>query len=413
MTGHWRVIPLEQAKQHHLYGVRGWLIVFSIGILFGLLREVGSIGGEAYKVGISITELLSVDHPATTFIKVYLTLYTLMVAAIYWLLFSKHPRFRIISTSLLLAVWPAIAIIGVIILGLGEGFALSFQSFFGWAASCAVWVTYLQRSKRVRVTFEHCILTQEESTSTSPGLSSGEKERSREAMTNPEGEDKGRLKNINHVSENDVLSKTTQEQNRMDQKPMDVNVESTVLTTAMQTIPKTELNEDGFYTQAWDEINGPDRTPNKAMWVKAFSISQGDEKKTQAKYIELRVAQLQEEQAARLLQLKDEQEQARRTEEKARAEAEKKTAEGKANAELLALARKVQSVGGLNDAENLIVQLGGSWMKGQHWLYGMIEVNLYGETSKFWNVADFVSWVRRDVIPRVLDECEKVEKDTA
>ncbi|MFH1883629.1 MAG: hypothetical protein ABIL62_13085 [Planctomycetota bacterium] len=55
----------------------------------------------------------------------------------------------------------------------------------------------------------------------------------------------------------------------------------------MQTIPKTELEENSF-AQAWDEANDPDRSVTKALWAKAFSISQEDEKKTQAKYIELR-----------------------------------------------------------------------------------------------------------------------------
>jgi hypothetical protein len=53
-------------------------------------------------------------------------------------------------------------------------------------------------------------------------------------------------------------------------------------------------SESDFYSQAWDEIN--DKKPDSALWAKAFSVSQGDEKKTQAKYIELRVVQLQEQQ---------------------------------------------------------------------------------------------------------------------
>ena len=53
-------------------------------------------------------------------------------------------------------------------------------------------------------------------------------------------------------------------------------------------------SNDDFYTQAWDEINDQNRAPNKALWAKAFAFAQGDEKRTQAKYIELRVAQLQE-----------------------------------------------------------------------------------------------------------------------
>lgn len=56
---------------------------------------------------------------------------------------------------------------------------------------------------------------------------------------------------------------------------------------------------DNFYAQAWDEINDKNRTRDKALWAKSFTIVQGDEKKAQAKYIELRVEQLIYEQKQR------------------------------------------------------------------------------------------------------------------
>lgn len=226
--------------------------------------------------------------------------------------------------------------------------------------------------------------------------------------------------NMTHVSENDVLSKTTQEQDKLDQKSMDMNVESPAVTIAKQTIPKAELHEDDIYAQAWDEINDQNRTPNKATWAKAFSISQGDEKKTQAKYIELQVAQLQEEQTARLLQLKAEQEQARRAEEKAKAEeeekarveAEKRNVEKKANDELQALARKIESDRYITDSRDLIEKLGGSLQEDKiKWLSRIIVVTLWGETHKFSNIPHFISWVRKDIVPRVLDSCEKEKKN--
>jgi len=56
-----------------------------------------------------------------------------------------------------------------------------------------------------------------------------------------------------------------------------------------------ESNND-FYAKAWDEINDQSKTPDKALWSKAFAFAQGDEKKAQAKYIELRVEKLLYEQ---------------------------------------------------------------------------------------------------------------------
>jgi tetratricopeptide (TPR) repeat protein len=59
-----------------------------------------------------------------------------------------------------------------------------------------------------------------------------------------------------------------------------------------QKLSSTAESLDDFYAQAWDEINDQNKTPEKALWAKSFAIAQGDEKKAQAKYIELRVAQL-------------------------------------------------------------------------------------------------------------------------
>ena len=226
--------------------------------------------------------------------------------------------------------------------------------------------------------------------------------------------------NMTHVSENGFPFITTiQEPDRMNQNPEE-NMESTVLTIAKQTISKAELNEEDFYTQAWDEINDHNRTSNKATWAKAFSISQGDEKKTQAKYVELRVAQLQEEQAVRLLQLKTEQDQACRAKEKARVEAEEKVrgeaerrkADKMARTELQVLARKIQSIGGLDTSGHFIEKLGGSLQEDKiKWFSRIIIVTLWGETHKFSSIPDFVLWVRKDIVPRVLDECQKVEEN--
>jgi hypothetical protein len=66
--------------------------------------------------------------------------------------------------------------------------------------------------------------------------------------------------------------------------------------SAYSTKSQSLKSESDFYSQAWDEINDKNKAPDRALWSKAFSISQGDEKKTQSKYIELRVVQLQEQQ---------------------------------------------------------------------------------------------------------------------
>ena len=142
MSKSWKSVSAAEAAVHPLYGVKNWLVVFAIGVLFGLLREIGSLSGEALKAGISVTALLSVDHPATNFLKITLALETVAVAVIYFLLFTKHPQFRPVTTGLLLGLFPVVVLLGFLnpFDGLGSAIAMS---FFSWAISCAVWVTYL------------------------------------------------------------------------------------------------------------------------------------------------------------------------------------------------------------------------------------------------------------------------------
>lgn len=217
-------------------------------------------------------------------------------------------------------------------------------------------------------------------------------------------------KGIIHVSDREALSNSAQEKKGYTR--MDKASKNHTTPTATQSVHVTIINDETFYAQAWDELNDPKKTPNKAMWAKAFSVNQGDEKKTQATYIELRVAQLKEEQALQRLQITAERErlvkEKMEEEERARVEAQKKIAEERGVAELEELAIKVQRIGGLDITGNLIEKIGGSWRKNTERGSGYgIEVALWGETHHLLNIPDFVSWVQKDVIPRVLNECEK------
>ena len=156
MASNWQKVPIDQAQRHPLYGVGGWLLVFAFGLLLSFMKEVGAVRAEAYKAGLTIGDLLSLDDPAVSYLKLAFGLQFLIVVGIYWLLFFKHPSFRKVTIGLLLGSWPAATLLGLIhpFPGLGGALGLGFLS---WVFSCAVWVTYLQRSQRVRVTFEHRI----------------------------------------------------------------------------------------------------------------------------------------------------------------------------------------------------------------------------------------------------------------
>lgn len=157
MTRRWKLVTAEEAKQHPLYGVGGWLALFAFGVLAGFLQNFGAISGEALKIGMTVDKFLSFAVPGVLFIKAALAVGLLKVIVIYALLFSKNSKFRTATTYVLVGELPALLLAGISIGGSpGLGGFLIF-SLPSWLLGCAVWVTYIQRSKRVRVTFEHMV----------------------------------------------------------------------------------------------------------------------------------------------------------------------------------------------------------------------------------------------------------------
>lgn len=57
MAARWQQVPIDRARQHPLYGVGGWLIVFSVGLALGLMKELGTVRGEAYEAGMTMEVL--------------------------------------------------------------------------------------------------------------------------------------------------------------------------------------------------------------------------------------------------------------------------------------------------------------------------------------------------------------------
>lgn len=149
----WTRISAEDAKCHPLYGVRGWLSGFAFALVFGFFQELQPILFQAFKA-VGPINLFAHDIPIIRVLKFALVIDALAAITIYWLLFAKHQSFRPVSICILLSLWPAEALRGILDPSPAVVDALGL-SFFTYVLHCAFWVTYLQRSKRVRVTFEH------------------------------------------------------------------------------------------------------------------------------------------------------------------------------------------------------------------------------------------------------------------
>lgn len=157
MVRQWQEVSSEAAKAHHLYGVKNWLAVFAFGVLLVPLRELGAVNSAAHSAGMTLPDFLNQSDSVGTYVKLVLAAEMVMAAVILWLLFTKHPRFRAVTSLLWLSFWPLLALLALLTQAPGSVGTLAL-GLVPWALSCAVWVTYLQRSQRVRVTFERSVL---------------------------------------------------------------------------------------------------------------------------------------------------------------------------------------------------------------------------------------------------------------
>lgn len=280
----WTRVTAEEAKKHSLYGVRGWLVLFAFGVLFGFLKIVIVVNAEALTAGISLGKLLAVDMPESSFLKLVLWIRGLIVVPIYWLLFSKHPSFRRVSICLLLGMWPAIALAGLLnpFPGLGDFLALSLVE---WGVSIAVWVTYLQRSKRVRVTFECSVKAgQDIAASTSLPPSSHKPAAIRESAQERQFNDAS-----TRAREQVPPSRVSK-----DIFPLQPTVKPTapIPISAKPNQNTAEAHEDRLYAQIAQELDT--NTVDKSLWTKAYAQAGGDDTQTRVLYIKARFARLSE-----------------------------------------------------------------------------------------------------------------------
>jgi len=280
-NGRWQRISLEEAQDHPLYGIGGWLLVFSIGLVLGFLKEVGSLQGEARNAGMSLGELLAVVHPAITFAKIAFSLQALLVVVIFWLMFAKHASFRNAVSALILASWPVVALVGMAQPFPGLGKALA-ESLIVWVVSSAVWVTYLQRSKRVRVTFEQSVLAHSLSV----------KQQHQHPATGTAG--------TTGVSQASVASPPAPQRNgaAIGASPPTFATTSTSLNHATQSMERTENPTEECWAQALAEFESTARKPG--VWAEAFARSGGNESAAKAAYLLKRASELHAEYLAKL-----------------------------------------------------------------------------------------------------------------
>jgi Protein of unknown function (DUF2569) len=298
MSRLWTKVPLAEAQRHPLYGVKNWLAVFAFGVLLGGLQGLAALNVEAHKSGITITQLLAIDHPAIAFVKFCMALNAGIVAVIFWALLTKNRRFRLIASSLLLAEGPLCALLVIIYPFDGMGATLAI-SMLTWIFSCAVWVTYLNRSKRVRVTFEHKMLTE----ATDPMLTS-----TRGSVPQPVPFATPSMASTSMQNNQQNVTRlaapppeaTLPTRNTVPTFSTEKTVQATPPSASNATVtPRPEKQvtvtpAEEFWATALAEVDGVSRRPG--LWARAYSEAQGDDALAKAMYLDQRARQLEAEQ---------------------------------------------------------------------------------------------------------------------
>lgn len=268
MTKQWKKIPLKDAQAHPLYGIKGWLLLFVIGSVFGALASIGQINSAALKEGLTLSQLLSIDTSLVSWIKFSLFVDVLTAAIVMVMAFTKYPNFRPIVSLIMLLGFPITAAIG---------FSMNLPSEFGndiakgvfrWLAMCAVWVTYVQKSERVRVTFEHAIPED------APSLKIHTPMYSPNPTTNHSTSEP-----MPHPPEIKPQSPTIQE-GKLLERPF----------STTHTVVNQSTTEEDHWAVAMSELDGDSRRPG--IWARAYAESDGDETKAKVAYLKSRVQQL-------------------------------------------------------------------------------------------------------------------------
>ena len=255
----WKQVSEFEVHAHPLYGIKGWLIAFSVFVVLG-------IGGDLYAL---VTLPDGLDPRLEKYFQAAGGYGILYLSCILWMLFTKDRRFRRATIALLLASWPIKAAIAIAC-DAPEVIDQTFR-FSRWVMSSGMWSWYLYVSTRVRVTFDHCVPA---STGGAPGLRSA-------ALTAPAPP---------------VVAKTTAPPPTM---------------PALAALPIVADEED-LWAAAAEELE-TSRRPG--LWAKAFAHTQGNDAAARAAYLNWRVTELRievEESIARARRERQAEEERRR-----------------------------------------------------------------------------------------------------
>lgn len=163
----WQPVDIATAKTNPLYGLGLWLWVFALGCVIGFMMPLAQMS-ETYRMfggegGRSALYPIFTSWPDSGFYQFGTCINFAGLSLILYLLFTKHKYFRPTATAYLLLAGP-LYLVSLWIYGGDRAPYPLVSDFNGWAAlfvawpiSCAIWISYLNLSKRVRITYENLV----------------------------------------------------------------------------------------------------------------------------------------------------------------------------------------------------------------------------------------------------------------
>lgn len=271
MARNWVKVSQDEAKQHALYGVRGWLLFYAVGNFIGLLVAFGEASSAASSAGMSISELFAVNDSSVSWLKFVLGYVVASTLVLYWAMFAKVKQFRPIAIVLHLAVFPVIVV---------AAFAFAVEdlvandlakALFQTIVTAAVWVSYLHRSKRVRVTFERKVLAEASI-----------------AVAAPEA-----TNSLNSAADMaSAMSVHAAQVRSSANAPLPIQA-------TVNTDLANGTNNEHFWAESLAEYEGVHRRPG--LYAQCFAAANGDLVETQVLYLRRRVTELTNEHAAAVI----------------------------------------------------------------------------------------------------------------
>lgn len=154
MARHWIIVTALEAEKHRLYGIKNWLAVFALFFIIVLLKEILAID----EAELTFKSIIASTDPKLVLAKIVIAIEIAATVIIAYFLFTKHEKFRLVTSFVLIGMWPILFIVSALVSPASVGGII--KSFIGSFVWIIVWVIYLNCSQRVRVTYEHKILEQ-------------------------------------------------------------------------------------------------------------------------------------------------------------------------------------------------------------------------------------------------------------